>query len=99
MSFWDNATLDAPGFRILVSKNNLFYARVMATAYSRDIMNEASDSLVNMQSPAYCLRLKLRVCDFIVFIPSVDYVWGGSSASLGSSMASERQVTTCVVAV
>ncbi len=64
----------------------------MATAYLQMIMNEASDPPVNMKSPAYCLRLKLRL-DFVMFTPSLYYLLGGSSASLGSSMASERRVT------
>ena len=70
----------------------IFSVRPMATAYLKVIMNDASESLVNMQSPTSCTRLIFRFCDFVIFLLPLYYFFGGSWVSLGSSTASERQV-------
>ena len=65
----------------------------MATAYARWILNDASESLVNMQSPASGLRLVFRFCIFAIFVLPLYYFLGGSSGSCGRSAASDGRVT------
>ena len=65
----------------------------MSSAYARGILNDASESLVNMQSPASVLRLFFRFCIFAIFVLPLYYFLGGSSGSCGPSTASDGRVT------
>ena len=67
--------------------------RAMATAYARWILNDASESIVNMQRSASYLRLIFRFCDFLILVLPLYYFLGGCWGSLGPATASERRVT------
>jgi len=67
--------------------------RVMATCRLRWILNGASESPVNMQRSASCLRWIFRFCIFAIFVFPLYYFLGGCWVSFGPSSASERRVT------
>ena len=67
--------------------------RAMATAYARWILNDASESIVNMQRFGSAIDLDLRFCIFAIFVLALYYFLGGSWGTLGPSTAPERRVT------
>ena len=67
--------------------------RALATAQGRWILIGASESPVNMQRSASCLRWIFRFCIFAFFVFPLYYFLGGSSGSCGRSSASDGRVT------